>query len=355
MGCVSSGEKKPKTVKIKQKNTMSIILLGIGGSGKSTFSKHMQIIHQGGIDVETAKTYRGILLTNILLGLKAIGAQKQDLDNTENYKKSRWVSTFDENAPWDDELIGRIKALWADEGIHETWNEIKDTTLIQLDYLMNNFERYIDPNFVPNDEDILRARQRTTGGDIYTFEEEKTIWELTDVGGQYSERTKWSNYFPEEKIPHAIIFFLAIDEYNIPNTELKTDQYHTKFELSLSVFRDMLCSPGPVLDHEICRIVFLNKVDIFEEKMKDDRKWNEFKEALEYTGEREKTSCTNFIERKLRDINEVSLGKKNDNRDDLRIHVTNALDRELMQNIAKDIKSSILKYVMRGIGWEINM
>jgi hypothetical protein len=347
MGCVSSGEKKPKTV---HKNTMRIILLGIGGSGKSTFSKHMQIIHQGGIDVETAKTYRGILLTNILLGLKAIGAQKQDLDNTENYKKSRWISTFDENSPWDDELIERIRSLWDDEGIHETWHEIKDNTLIQLEYLMNNFERYIDPNFIPNDDDILRARQRTTGGDVYTFEEEKTIWELTDVGGQYSERTKWASYFTE-KIPHAIIFFLAIDEYNIPNTELKTDQYHTKFELSLSVFREMLCSPGPVIEQKICRIVFLNKADVFEEKLKDDRKWNEFKEALEYNGDRDKTSCTNFIERKLRDINEASLGKKNDDIGELKIHVTNALDRELMQNIAKDIKSSILEFTMKKIGW----
>jgi len=89
---------------------------------------------------------------------------------------------------------------------------------------------------------------------------------LIDVGGQFSERQKWESFF-EDHLPNAIIFFLAIDEYNVPNTELKTDYLKTKFELSLDVFRKYMCG-NEVAGYKLCRIVFLNKVDIFEEKIK---------------------------------------------------------------------------------------
>jgi len=200
-----------------EKKIHKIILLGIGGSGKSTFTKQMHILHQG-ISEDVAKTYRSVLLTNILIGLKAIGSQKQDLDTTENYKRSRWILSLDENSEWNDDVIERVKELWKDEGIHETWNTIKDQTLVQLDYLMDNLNRYLEPGFIPNNEDILRARQRTTGASVYTIEADKNNWELIDVGGQFAEREKWPTFFTG-KAPAAIIFFFAIDEYNIDNTE----------------------------------------------------------------------------------------------------------------------------------------
>jgi GTPase SAR1 family protein len=328
---------------------MRVILLGIGGSGKSTFSKQMKIIHQG-INPEIAKTYRGVLLTNILLGLKAIGSEKQDLESTENYKKSRWILSLDENNVdgWNDEIINRIKALWLDVGVHETWEAIKDTTLIQLDYLMDNLDRYLQPDFIPSYEDILRARQRSTGVSTYTIEEERTTWQLTDVGGQYSERSKWGNFF-NEKNPNVIIFFLALDEYNIQNTELKTE-HKTKFDLALSVFTEILCGDGPVVDHKLFRIVFLNKVDLFEEKLRDDKKWVDFKTIMNYNGQRSVTECTKCIEEKLRDINRKLLKDTHPDDMELSIHVTNALDTEGMKKVSEDIKSSIITSTLKDFG-----
>jgi len=340
--CMSASGKK----KVLIKKVLHVLLLGIGGSGKSTFCKQMQIIHQGDLDPEVAKTYRGVLLTNIILGLKAIGSKKQDLENTENYKKSRWILSLDENiAKWDDELIERIKSLWDDEGVRETWAEIKDGFLIQLDYLMENFNRYLDPTFIPNSNDILRARQRTTGGESYYLEEEKVRWELTDVGGQFSERTKWNMYFTE-KPPQAVIFFLALDEYNIPNTELKTEKCDTKFELALDVFKEYMCS-GPVIEYKICRIVFLNKVDLFTEKIKEDKKWDDFTAKLGYTGERTVSDSIKYIEDRLRSMD---VNNDDDDSEELWIHQTNALDTVLMTKISNQIKVSILSSAMKLIG-----
>jgi len=301
----------------------------------------MQIIHQGSFTVERAQGYRSVLLTNILIGLKDIGSKTKDLESGDLYKKSRWIQDLDESlVEWDDDLVDTTKRLWNDTGYQNTWKEIKDNVIIQMEYLMENIDRFVQPDFVPSNEDILRARHRTTGESISTFEDAKHIWNLIDVGGQFSERQKWEDFFNEHR-PHAIIFFLAIDEYNVPNTELKTDYLKTKFELSLDVFRKNMCGGGPVADHKLCRIVFLNKVDIFEEKIKDDRKFAEFKEALGYDGGRTVKECTDFILKKLVAIND---------QEELRVHVTNALDTEMMKKVTNDIKSSIITGTLKDLG-----
>jgi len=283
------------------------------------------------------------------VGLKAVCVQKQDLEDTENYKKSRFILSLDENATqWDVGIIERVKSLWEDEGVRETWKEIKDNTLVQLDYLMENFDRYLDEEFIPTYDDILRARQRTTGVAVYQIEEERTIWELTDVGGQYSERLKWGSFF-QDKVPNAIIFFLAIDEYNVPNTELKTEGHKTKFDLSLSIFGEIMCNDGLVVDHKLCRIVFLNKVDLFQEKLSDEKKWMDFKQIMGYTGSNKIHDCTKFIEQKILEINN-NLKEKHENEMDLKIHITNALDTSLMEKISTDIKTSIVTYTLKDIG-----
>lgn len=209
---------------------------------------------------------------------------------------------------------------------------------------MENIDRYTDPNFVPNNDDILRARQRTTGSSVYTHRDDTNTLELTDVGGQYSERAKWEGFFTE-KLIHAVIFFLAIDEYNVPNTEQRTEQYRTKFELSLSIFKELLCQ-GLVIEKNICRIVFLNKVDVFQEKLRDDKKWNEFKEFLDYNGNRSIGDCTRFIEEKMKDM----AAEHQKRPESLTFHVTNALDTELMSKVSADIKTSIVADTLKNLG-----
>jgi len=172
-------------------------------------------------------------------------------------------------------------------------------------------------------------------------------WELTDVGGQFSERTKWNMYFTE-KPPQAVIFFLALDEYNIPNTELKTEKCDTKFELALDVFKEHMCS-GTVIDYKICRIVFLNKTDLFTEKIKDDKKWDDFTGKLGYNGERTVKDSLKYIEDRLRSM-DVNSDPNDDDSEDLWIHQTNALDSALMSNISNQIKVSILSSTMKFLG-----
>jgi len=93
----------------------------------------------------------------------------------------------------------------------------------------------------------------------------------------------------------------------------------------------------------------LNKVDVFEEKIKDDERWALFKEAMDYKGEREVEASMNSIKLKMETIRKESTGDT----DPLMIHVTCALDTQMMAKVVEDIKVSIVRATMKDLGMTI--
>jgi guanine nucleotide-binding protein subunit alpha len=66
-------------------------------------------------------------------------------------------------------------------------------------------------DYMPGDQDILRARLRTTGISETVFDVGSLIYRMFDVGGQRSERKKWIHVFDNV---HAILFLVAISAYD---------------------------------------------------------------------------------------------------------------------------------------------
>jgi len=66
-------------------------------------------------------------------------------------------------------------------------------------------------DYIPTDQDILRARLRTTGISESTFDVGSLIYRMFDVGGQRSERKKWIHVFDNVQ---AILFLVAISAYD---------------------------------------------------------------------------------------------------------------------------------------------
>jgi len=105
-------------------------------------------------------------------------------------------------------MVEKLRALWDDPAIQKAWERSPEFQLqtSMLDYLMENLDRFTSDGFRPTNEDILRARQRTTGAMETVFEIEKIAWKLLDCGGQKPERAKWENILTENRVD-AIIFF----------------------------------------------------------------------------------------------------------------------------------------------------
>lgn len=72
-------------------------------------------------------------------------------------------------------------------------------------------DRLFGKSYEPTDQDILRARLRTTGISETIFETERLTFRMFDVGGQRSERKKWIHVFDNVQV---VMFLVAISGYD---------------------------------------------------------------------------------------------------------------------------------------------
>ena len=61
----------------------------------------------------------------------------------------------------------------------------------------DNIERVAEPNYRPDNQDILLTRVHTTGVVKLSFTLRDIDFHVMDVGGQRSERRKWIHVFGE--------------------------------------------------------------------------------------------------------------------------------------------------------------
>jgi guanine nucleotide-binding protein G(i) subunit alpha len=122
----------------------------------------------------------------------------------------------------------------------------------------DNVVRIASPSYTPTDDDILHARVKTTGIIEVKFIVDELTFRVVDVGGQRSERKKWIHCF--ENVD-TIMFLIAISEYN---QHLFEDTAVNRMDEALTLF-DSICNSKWFSRTSI--ILFLNKTDLFREKL----------------------------------------------------------------------------------------
>lgn len=75
----------------------------------------------------------------------------------------------------------------------------------------SDLDRLFTKDFTPTDQDILRARLRTTGISETIFDTGNLTYRMFDVGGQRSERKKWIHVFDNVQV---VLFLVAISGYD---------------------------------------------------------------------------------------------------------------------------------------------
>jgi energy-coupling factor transporter ATP-binding protein EcfA2 len=117
--------------RIKQSMNYKVLILGSGGSGKSTIMKQMKLIYGEGFENSLARQiYKKQIVCNILESMQAIlGVMSNFSDDykyqtTEEHIKGRLRSFHDEQDA--QELIATIQELWKDPKIQQAYGQCKN-------------------------------------------------------------------------------------------------------------------------------------------------------------------------------------------------------------------------------------
>ena len=94
---------------------------------------------------------------------------------------------------------------------------------------MDNIDRLASSGNVPNEQDLLRSRVRTTGITETVFGLPSLKLRVFDVGGARSERKKWKHVFEDV---HCLVFCAPLSGYDECLIEDKTAVRDILFRLS---------------------------------------------------------------------------------------------------------------------------
>jgi guanine nucleotide-binding protein subunit alpha len=245
---------------------VKLLLLGAGESGKSTILKQMKLIYTAGFTKSERLEVKPVILGNIVQSFRLIHDIMNEMElSFENPENNENMAVFPDklevrsNDPMPANFLAPIKALWVDASVKQAVNKGNEFALHDnLEYFINDVDRLWAPDWIPSDQDVLRSRLRTTGITEARFDLGQLTYSMFDVGGQRSERKKWIHCF--ENV-NCLLFLVAISGYDQCLVEDKDgNQMNEALMLWESVANSHWFTKSAM-------ILFLNKMDLFREKL----------------------------------------------------------------------------------------
>jgi len=342
---------------------IKLLLLGAGGSGKSTLFKQLQYIHGSGFTNRQRSLFQKQIHEQLMESMKTLIIRCEDSyeDDPElNAKYKLYDYALDDEAD-DDEtdadsvrfatqtvlkhrngqrlvansaVVRCLQRLWANDVIQRMFdirNEIcvPDST----QYFFDHLDRVTAEDYVPNDTDLLMVRYRTTGMQEKTFDIKGHKFTICDVGGQRNERRKWIHFFSNVT---SVIFVVSLSCYD----ELTFEDDSNAMTVSVSVFAENVNSSWFT---EVPFILFLNKSDLFDEKIKSVP----IKAASVFSGY---DGADNDRDASLDYIKGVFAGKNDNANRSVFTHVTNATDKGQIEKVFNDVQTMIINWSLERAG-----
>jgi GTPase SAR1 family protein len=326
--------------KLAEGKVKRLLLLGAGDSGKSTLFKQARKIYGNQFTEEELLDYLPKIVDNVVTNMRILieHADAAELENISDRDKSaiKVIQETDTHAifGFTPHLGKAITAIWALPCIQSTFDRRSEFQL--QDSIRYYCERIMDmckENFIPSFEDVLQCRQMTIGVTEMAVEMKNSYVKFVDVGGQKTQRMKWLSQFSRCQ---AIIFVAAINEYD---QTLFEDEATNRLMESLFLF-DFVCNRSELMNLNL--ILFLNKRDLFEEKLVK-RKIPLSTLFPDYTGGSDfRAGCT-YLAQKFQERN------SNHHRD-MYIHVTCATDTNNIKSVLNDLTDMVLVNSMQDLG-----
>lgn len=147
---------------------IKLLLLGAGESGKSTIAKQMKILHLNGFTKAELMGFKPVLHSNAIEVIQTLIHGAAELGIAVDEKDRPLLNKIEElssiETPLDPQLASMLKQAWKLPSMQEVYGRRSDLQLpSSADYVMENVDRYAASDFIPNAEDVLRCRARTTG------------------------------------------------------------------------------------------------------------------------------------------------------------------------------------------------
>ncbi|KAJ5078545.1 guanine nucleotide-binding protein g(o) subunit alpha [Anaeramoeba ignava] len=279
---------------------LSILLLGTGESGKTTFIKQASILYKGGFNELDKQLYPKTIRRNAITYMK--------------------------------ELISAAQILELDlpEEIEQAFFQFRRFNLFQnsdqQSHIFDDIERVSQDDYEPTDKDILFCRIPTTGINFLTFEHKSRNWKVIDVGGQRSERRKWIHTFDNVNF---LIYVVAINEFD---QALFEEHTQNRMQESLEFFSEMV--NNQYFKDKNCILLF-NKMDLFKAKI---QKVDLNVCFPEYNGGKNYENALSFIQKTFLSV------AQNSNRTITPLYVC-ATETKEMQDLFEQVFDIILKHL----------
>ncbi|CAL9734527.1 guanine nucleotide-binding protein alpha-2 subunit [Monosporozyma servazzii] len=335
-----------------------VLLLGAGESGKSTILQQLKILHQNGFSDKELVSYIPTIYSNLFeIGRDLINARNRfEIDNeTDNLSEEEIENFVNYNFNLDTKLQA-TEGMMADlqdfqfppelsDTLSKIWESNQTQALINGPhssefYLMDsaayflektNLARITERGYKPTLQDVLRSRQKTSGiFDTHINMGSTLKLHFFDVGGQRSERKKWIHCFDNVAL---VIFCVSLSEYD---QFLVEDSEQNRFQESLVLFDNIVNSRWFA---RTSIVLFLNKIDLFAEKLKKKPLENYFPD---YNGGDDINKATKYILWRFVQLNRANLN--------IYPHVTQATDTSNVKLVFAAIKESILENSLKDTG-----
>ncbi|EGT38263.1 CBN-GPA-11 protein [Caenorhabditis brenneri] len=265
--------------KLEMKRTLKILLLGGPECGKSTIFKQMKIIHLNGFSDLDYVNFRYLIYSNIMQAMDQLleaaelfhfppddsPSIRRALNHYKSYKVRYSMSEVELNR----ELTESLQKLYNSEFIKGVLNRKNEITLLDsATYFLDDLDRISAHEYKPTEMDVLKARVPTTGITEIEFPFREAMLRMVDVGGQRSEQRKWIHCFDNV---NGVLFIAAISGYNLYTDDDEHPQEDgspgkvNKLRYSMDLFKRI--ANHQCFSKKTAMILFLNKIDIFKEKI----------------------------------------------------------------------------------------
>lgn len=318
-----------------QMQTIKLLLLGAGESGKSTLFKALITIYGSGYNEEERQGFIPTVQCNAVSSMLMLVENCEQFGPPESEEGRLSKKFFDDKKDdtMDKETVKHIKTLWADAGIQKTYEKRSNFQLVDsAKYFFDAIDRISEANYLPTKDDILRCRIRTTGITETAFKIDGNEFKMFDVGGQRNERKKWIHCFEDVT---AVIFVAALSEYD---QVLFEDEEKNRMEEALVLFEEICNSQW---FRETAMLLFLNKRDLFALKI-DKVPLTVCAAFQDYGG--------SGYDEGVRYIEEEYLKKNQNQEKEVYCHVTCATDTSNVNAVFDAVKDIIIRESLRDAG-----